>query len=168
MQPYKFGDKREQSHALVDRVRAWFEARGDVAEVRDVQDDPAYFYRGDLLVVRRDGGEQFIEVKCESSYTRQATENLAIERYSSIEKKTSGGPWSSEALFYVHIYADGLLVVMNRARLVEWLERELARDPLAFVFRRIPNEGYTTGTFLIPRARAKAALGAWYREYEAV
>ena len=148
-------------------VRRWFEQRGDVLEVRDCQDDPFFFYKGDLVIVRSDGGVQFIEVKCESSYAHSATPNLAIERYSSIDKHTPGGPWSTDADFFAHIYADGLLVIMNRRRLVAWLDDELARDPSAFAFREIPNEGWTTGTYLVPRERARAALGTWYREYDA-
>jgi hypothetical protein len=168
MLPYNFGEKREQSHGLVEWVRQWFLRRGDVLDVYDVQDDPQYYYKGDLMVVRKDGSVQFIEVKCESSYTRKATENLAIERYSDLDKRKPGGPWSSDAHFYVHVYADGLLVVMNRARLVDWLERVLSLDREAFAFRQIPNQGWVTGTYLVPRQLARQALGAWYREYETI
>lgn len=167
MQPYQFPHKREESYSPVESVRRWFERRGDVVEARDVQDDPRYYYKGDLLVVRSDGSVQFVEVKSEPSYTRLTTENLAVERYSSIEKGTPGGPWSTDADFFVHIYGDGLLVVMNRRRLVSWIEGELARDTHAFHYREIPNQGWTTGTYLIPRARVREALGTWYREYEA-
>jgi len=167
MQPYQFSQKRDQSYDFVEWVIHWFEQRADVSEVRDVQDDSFFFYKGDLLIARSDGGVQFVEVKCESSYTRTTTPNLAIERYSSIERHSDGGPWSTDADFYAHIYTDGLLVIMNRKRLVAWLESELARDPHAFAYREIPNQGYVTGTFLVPRERARAALGSWYREYDA-
>ncbi len=113
MQPYQFPQKREQSYDFVQWVIDWFEQRGDVLEVRDVQDDPFFFYKGDLLIARSDGGVQFVEVKCESSYTRATTPNLAIERFSSIDKQTPGGPWSTDADFYAHIYTDGLLIIMN-------------------------------------------------------
>ena len=141
MQPYQFSQKRDQSYDFVEWVIHWFEQRADVSEVRDVQDDSFFFYKGDLLIARSDGGVQFVEVKCESSYTRSTTPNLAIERYSSIERHSPGGPWSTDADFYAHIYTDGLLVIMNRKRLVAWLESELARDPHAFAFREIPNQG---------------------------
>jgi hypothetical protein len=167
MQPYQFPNKREESYSPVEWVRRWFERRGDVTEARDVQDDPRYYYLGDLLIVRSDGSTQSVEVKAEPSYTRLTTENLAIERYSSIEKGSAGGPWATEADFYVHVYSDGLLVVMNRRRLVRWIEDELGRDPHAFRYREIPNQSWTTGTYLIPRARAREALGTWYREYDA-
>ena len=144
----------------------WFEQRADVLEVRDVQDDSFFFYKGDLLIARSDGDVQFVEVKCESSYTRTSTANLAIERYSSIDRQTPGGPWSTEADFYAHIYTDGLLVIMNRLRLVAWLESELAHDAQTFAYKEIPNAGWTTGTFLVPRERARVALGSWYREYD--
>lgn len=166
MQPYQFPQKRDQSYDLVAWVMQWFHERADVLEVRDVQDDPFFFYKGDLLIARSDGGVQFVEVKCESSYSSFATPNLAIERFSSIDKQKPGGPWSTDADFYAHIYTDGLLVVMNRKRLVAWLESEIARDPQAFAFREIPNAGWTTGTYLVSRERARAALGSWYREYE--
>ncbi|HVU10642.1 MAG TPA: hypothetical protein VHD90_05160 [Phototrophicaceae bacterium] len=166
-QPYQFPQKREQSYDFVDWVIHWFEQRADVEEVRDLQDDSFFFYKGDLLIARSDGGVQFVEVKCESSYTRATTPNLAIERYSSIERQSPGGPWSTDADFYAHIYTDGLLVIMNRKRLVTWLESELARDPHAFTYKEIPNAGWTTGTYLVPRSRAREALGTWYREYDA-
>jgi hypothetical protein len=167
MPPYSFPQKREQSLSLVEVVKGWFERRGDVLEVKDVQDDPFFYYMGDLMIVRRGGVVQFVEVKCESSYTRHDTANLAIERYSSVEKQSPGGPWHTDADFYVHIYADGLLVVMSRRRLVEWIEHELSLDANTFPYRLIPNMGWTTGTYLVPRSRAKAALNEWYREYEA-
>lgn len=166
MQPYQFPQKRVESYDLVERVRQWFERRADVLEARDIQDDPFFFHKGDLMIVRRDDGVQFVEVKCESSYTRATTPNLAIERFSSIERQSPGGPWSTDADFFAHIYADGLLVIVNRRRLVAWLESELARDPKAFAFREIPNEGWTTGTYLVPRERAREALGTWYREFD--
>lgn len=166
MQTYQFSEKRDQSYDLVSQVVHWFERRADVTEVRDLQDDSFYFYTGDLLIARSDGGVQFVEVKCESSYTRLTTPNLAIERYSDLNRQTPGGPWSTEADFYAHIYTDGLLVIMNRKRLVQWLESEIARDPQAFTYREIPNAGWTTGTYLVPRVRAREALGTWYREYD--
>lgn len=166
MQTFQFSQKREQSYDLVALVIEWFERRGDVLEVRDLQNDPFYFYTGDLLIARSDGGVQFVEVKCESSYNSSATINLAIERLSSIERQSPGGPWSTEADFYAHIYADGLLVIMNRRRLVQWLDAELGRDPQTFAYREIPNAGWTTGTYLVPRARVREALGNWYREYD--
>ena len=128
MQPYQFPQKRVASYDFVEWVRHWFEQRGDVQEVRDVQDDPFFYYKGDLLIVRSDDSVQFVEVKCENSYTRTTTPYLAIERFSSIEKHSPGGPWSTDADFYAHIYADGLLVIMNRRRLVHWIESELARN----------------------------------------
>lgn len=165
MQPYEFSHKRDESYDLAALVQRWFERRGDVIAVHDVQDDPEYYYRGDLTITRSGGRVQYIEIKTETSYTRHTTDNLAIERYSDIAKQTSGGPWSTTADFYAHVYADGLLVIMNRARLVAWLDRELAADPRTFAFREIPNAGWVTGTYLVPRARAKAALGIWYREH---
>ncbi len=166
MQPYQFAQKRAESYDLVEWVRQWFEKRADVTEARDLQDDRFFYYKGDLLIARSDGSVQFIEVKCESSYTRVTTPNLAIERYSSIERHNPGGPWSTDADFYVHIYTDGLLVIMNRLRLTHWLDGELARDPQAFNYREIPNAGWTTGTLLVPRQLVREALGTWYREHD--
>jgi hypothetical protein len=166
MVTYNFPRKRRESYTLVELVKKWLERREDVTEVGDMQDDPQFYYRGDLSITRRDGTVQYVEVKCESSYTRHTTENLAIERYSSIEKHTSGGPWSTSADFYAHIYSDGLLVVMSRRKLLHWVESELVRDASTFEFRQVRNEGYTTGTYLVPRARAKIGLGMFYREYE--
>jgi len=164
--PYYFPHKREESYSPVERVRQWFEKRGDVVEARDVQDDAEFYYKGDLMILRTDGTRQFVEVKSEPSYTRHTTENLAIERWSDTAKHTPGGPWSTQADFYVHIYADGLLVVMNRKHLVAWIEGELSRDKNTFTYREIPNRGWTTGTYLIPRGRVRSALGQWMREYD--
>ncbi|MBN8633888.1 MAG: hypothetical protein J0M07_01090 [Anaerolineae bacterium] len=164
--PYYFPHKREESYPPVERVRRWFEKRGDVAEARDVQDNAEYYYKGDILVIRGDGSTQFVEVKSEPSYTRHTTENLAIERYSDVAKHSPGGPWSTQADFYVHIYADGLLVVMNRKRLVHWIDSELERDRHTFTYREIANHGWVTGTYLIPRGRVRSALGDWMREYD--
>ncbi|MEP7291729.1 MAG: hypothetical protein ABI835_08090 [Chloroflexota bacterium] len=133
MQIYQFSEKREESYELVSLVVHWFERRADVLEVRDLQDDSFYFYTGDLLIARSDGGVQFVEVKCESSYTRVTTPNLAIERYSSIERQSPGGPWSTEADFYAHIYTDGLLVIMNRKPKPSWDRRILDRKGLQYV-----------------------------------
>jgi hypothetical protein len=166
VQPYQFPQKREESYDHVEWVRRWFERRGDVTEARDVQDDPESYYKGDVLITRGDGSIQYVEVKNEHRYTRTTTPHLAIERYSSIEKQSPGGPWSTGADFYAHIYADGLLVIMNRKRLIHWLETELARNPKIFTYREIPNAGWTTGTFLVPRQLAREALGTWYREYD--
>jgi hypothetical protein len=55
---------------------------------------------------------------------------------------------------------------MNRKRLVTWLESELARDAKSFAYREVLNQSWTTGTFLVPRERARAALGTWYREFD--
>lgn len=166
MLPYSFSQKREQSFTLAELVRVWFERRNDILEARDVQADPFFYYMGDLMLVRQNGVVQFVELKCESSYSSNDTPNLAIERFSSIERQSPGGPWHTDADFYVHIYTDGLLVVMSRRKLVNWIQSELARNANAFSYRKIPNQGWTTGTYLIPRLRARAALGVWYREYE--
>ncbi|GEM_PF-1674916 len=166
MVAYNFPRKRRESYQLVDWVKRWLERREDVSEAKDLQNDPQFFYRGDLMLTRRDGTVQYVEVKCESSYTRLTTPNLAIERFSSIEKRTPGGPWSTSAEFYAHIYNDGLLVIMSRRKLVHWIESEIARNGDAFEFKQVKNEGYTTGTYLVPRERARAGLGLFYREYE--
>src|SRR5690606_42074901 len=123
-----------------------------------VAEAPLLSYMFRLMMLRRSGREQYIEVKCESSSSGHGTENLAIERYSSIERQTPRGPWHTDADFYVHIYADGLLVVMSRRKLVAWIESELARDANAFPYRQLPNQGRTTGTYLLPRTRPNAPL----------
>ncbi|MDX2162264.1 MAG: hypothetical protein SF162_13140 [bacterium] len=166
MTTYNFPRKQRQSYALVEKVRQWLARREDIAEVSDLQDDPRFYYRGDLVVTRRDGTVQYVEVKSEPRYTRDSTPYFAVERYSNVEKHTPGGPWSTSADFYAHVYPDGLLLIMSRRKLVQWIESALTRDPEAFDFRHIRNEGWLTGTYLIPRTRAKAALGIFYREYE--
>jgi len=140
--------------------------RDDVAEAADLQDNPRFFYRGDLKVTRRDGTVQYIEIKSEPRYSRENTPFMAIERYSNVEKTIPGGPWSTSADFYAHVYADGLLVIMSRRKLVGWVDGELGRDQHAFEYKLIKNETYTTGTYLIMRARVKVALGIFYRDYE--
>lgn len=166
MAAYNFPGKQRESYELVEKVRGWLGRREDVVEVVDLQDDPRFYYRGDLKITRRDGTVQYVEVKSEPRYSRENTPFMAVERYSSVEKNTSGGPWSTSADFYAHVYADGLLVIMSRRKLIGWIEGELGRDPLSFEYKLVKNETYTTGTYLITRARVKAALGIFYRDYE--
>ncbi len=166
MTAYNFPGKQRESYELVEKVRDWLTRREDVASAADLQDNPRFFYRGDLMITRKDGTVQYVEVKSEPRYSRENTPFMAIERYSNVERSTQGGPWSTSADFYAHIYADGLLVIMSRRKLVGWVDGELGRDPNAFDYKLVKNESYTTGTYLILRARVKAALGIFYRDYE--
>lgn len=162
MQPYSFATQHTQSLSRAEIARRWFSKRADVAEARDVQDNPHYFYRGDLMIVRKSGLIQYIELKCEA-YTRRTTEHLAIKRFSDRDRRTPGGHWSSATDFYAHIYTGSLLVIMNRERLVSWLDSALQRDPRAFPYRTIPNVTWITEHFwshVSAPVRRSAGIGA--------
>ena len=159
MSAFNFARQLSESSPQVQRVVRWLQGRSDVLYAADVQNDPAYFYRGDILYVP-DSAVQHIEMKIE---TRSSSEtlNLAIERFSDLARSKMGGPWGTRAEWYAHLYADGLMVMMRRANLVQWLTPQINTFP-AF---QANNKTWMTTGLLVPRATAQVALDAHYREY---
>lgn len=159
MSAFDFRRQLDESSVHVAQVVRWLQARKDVFYAADVQDDPLYFYRGDILYVP-DSVVQHIEMKIESR-TSSETPNLAIERHSDVQRSKMGGPWSTRAEWYAHLYADGLMVMMHRLELVQWLTPQLA----IFAAFQARNKTWLTTGVLVPRLSAQAALIAHYREY---
>lgn len=160
MSPFDFHERLAYSINPVKRLILWLESRDSVEWARDVQHNPAYHYQGDIHLKKVGRAPEFMEVKIESRRSSE-TPNLAIERYSDSARKTDGGPWSTNAVYYVHLYADGFLVIMMRLRLLMWLNQNLAR----FKTFEATNAGYTTAGILVKREDAKRELKEAYHEY---
>lgn len=159
MSAFDFRRQLAESSVHVRQVLRWLQSRNDVFYAADVQDDPAYFYRGDLLYVPS-STVQHIEMKIESRASTD-TPNLAIERFSDVNRTKMGGPWSTRAEWYAHVYADGLMVMMHRAELVQWLTSQISHFP-AF---KATNQSWVTTGILVPRDVAQTKLLTHYREY---
>lgn len=159
MSAFDFRRQLNESAVQVAQIVRWLQTRQDVFYAADVQDNPLYYYRGDILYVP-ESAVQHIEMKIESRSSSE-TPNLAIERYSDMQRTKMGGPWSTRAEWYTHLYADGLMVMMRRLDLVQWLTPQLS----AFPSFQAHNKTWLTTGVLVPRTSAQAALAAQYREY---
>lgn len=80
------------------------------------------------------------------------TGNLFVERYSSIEAGTPGGPWQAQthgAEYYVHLFlGDGKFFVYRTDDMVDFMEKNMGK------YRQVDvrNPGYTTVGFPVPIA----------------
>lgn len=80
------------------------------------------------------------------------TPNLFVERYSSIEAGTPGGPWQAQThgvKYYVHFFpGDGAIFAYRTDDMVEFMEENMGN------YRQIDvrNPGYTTVGFPVLRA----------------
>lgn len=91
-----------------------------------------------------------IELKTDSRTTRD-TVNFFIERFSSMEKQSPGGPWRSmvdEVYYFVYLFADSYIYWLETAALVEHLDAHLAD----YKSRTVYNKGWTALGYLVPRA----------------
>lgn len=159
MSAFNFARQLAESSPQVQRVVRWLQNSPSVFYAADVQDDPAYFYRGDILYVP-ESAVQHVEMKIETR-TSAETPNLAIERFSDLARSKMGGPWGTRAEWYAHLYADGLMVMMRRPNLLQWLTPQLN----TFATFQAHNQTWLTTGLLVPRARVQVALAANYREY---
>lgn len=157
---FRFAPQNDASRRLTDSVIAWLRSRPDVRTVLDMQDEPDFYYNGDLRVTFANQSATYFELKAEVSYTSSATPYLAVEYYSDVERQVLGGPWATSAEFYAHIYADGLLVVLLRRQLCSFLEPR--RDH--FQTRDVRNVRWTTQIHLVPRDLLREQVSS-YREY---
>lgn len=164
MTEYNFAIKLHNSKDYVRQFAAWFATQypDKVCHVEDMQSEPDSYHKGDIRFFRPQDA-QFIEVKVEESYTSSKTPNLAIERYSDLERRKDGGPWQTTAQWYVHLYMDGLAVMMNRLLLVLWLDKAQNIRPFQ-VTSRDGNRTWITKGYLVNRAIAKAQLKNGYKE----
>ena len=80
------------------------------------------------------------------------TGNLFVERYSSKEAKSPGGPWQAQkhgAEYYVHLFlGDGAFFVYRTDDMVDFMEKNKHKYSL----RDVCNQGYTTAGYPVPRA----------------
>lgn len=122
-------------------------------EVTDVQDNPADYYKGDIMFAIG-GRQRYVEVKVESR-SSASTPNMAIERWSRPGKP--GGPWSTSATYYGHIYGCGLFCVMLTAELRYFIDRYSA-GLRSFNAR---NPGYISSGILLPRNVARGNIRSY-------
>lgn len=96
-----------------------------------------------------------LELKTDS-YPMAKTENFFIERYSNMETQTPGGPWQAQANScpqFAYMYVSDLTCFQfDTNRLIEEIER-LAPD---LDTREIPNKGWKSFGYLVPRELLKA------------
>jgi hypothetical protein len=80
------------------------------------------------------------------------TDNLFVERYSSKEAKSPGGPWQAQkhgAEYYVHLFlGDGAFFVYRTDDMVGFMEE----NKHEYRLRDVRNQGYTTAGYTVPRA----------------
>lgn len=157
---FRFSPQNDASRRLTDSVIAWLRGRSDVSLVIDMQDEPSFYYNGDLRVKFNNQSAAYFELKAEVSYTSSSTPYLAVEYFSDVEREVLGGPWGTTAEYYAHIYADGLLVVLLRRQLCNFLTPRLDQ----FQKRLIKNVRWTTQIYLIPRELLQHEVSS-YREY---
>lgn len=168
--PYTFGQQLDRSQPGVRRLMLFLQTHWK-AIVVDIQNMPDKYTPGDLAVTLTVNGKykfRAFEVKCESRASTQ-TSNLAVEVWGDVENEYIGGPWATKADDYVFVYEDGLCVMMDRLKLVEWLE---TCEPERFQYREIDNYNprnrnggrYKSVIALVPREIAKAELGKYYSE----
>ena len=83
-------------------------------------------------------------------YQMSQTKNFFIEKYSSIENSTLGGPFrSTNTTYYAYFYIkDNLLFLFKTDILLKVLESVCANLELV----PVPNMGYTTGGYKVPRS----------------
>ena len=80
------------------------------------------------------------------------TPNLFVERYSSKETMSPGGPWQAQghgAEYYVHLFfGDGAVFAYRTDEMVAFMEENMSKyDP-----HDVQNQGYDTTGFRVPRA----------------
>lgn len=132
-------------------------ARGDVGEKDFLNTFPLYrkiddsqMYEADFV----DPAGNTIELKTDY-YSMQKTPNLAVERYSNIEKGTPGGPYrhSDKLTHWVYYYKkNGVFLFYDALQLIEVIEE------LEPTLVTVKNSTYTTGIYLIPRREVEECL----------
>lgn len=95
-----------------------------------------------------------VELKTDS-YSPDRTPNFFMERYSSFEKKSPGGPWQAKLhgveLFVYGFASDSFRYWFETNKLVEWLE---ANEP-SYRPMMVRNKGWQALGLLVPRASLK-------------
>ena len=93
-----------------------------------------------------------LELKCDS-YDMTKTENVFMERYSSYEKKTVGGPWQAQSkgvdLYCYYFAKQQVMLTANVNKLIIALEElKLNEKDLIPIF----NQGYVTKGWKVKRS----------------
>lgn len=92
-------------------------------------------------------------------YCMTKTDNLFIECISNNTKNTPGGPWQAASKnidFFAYLYIKNSVVLLFDTRaLIDFL------DKAAYPERRIPNKGYVTIGFLVPRSDVEHLAQKW-------
>lgn len=157
---FSFAERNSFSIQPIEKVAEYLRSTNEYKGVTVVQNDPEHFHLGDVRCELTDASMLYYEIKAESRTSLQ-TPNLAIERYSSVQARTDGGPWQTKAILYAHIYSDGLLCIMDRLELKNWLNKNMSK----YKSFSAENVGYTTTGVLIPRLEAASFLSS-YREQQ--
>lgn len=105
-----------------------------------------------------DAAKKFREVMRIPPPPREAdwkpTPNLFVERYSSIDAGSPGGPWQAQehgAEYYVHLFfGDGAVFAYRTDDMVAFMEENMSRR--GYKQHDIRNHGYITVGFAVPRA----------------
>jgi hypothetical protein len=97
---------------------------------------------------------KLVELKTDS-YDMGKTENFFIERFSSFNTKSPGGPWQSKEkrvpIFCYFFIKNGVYFEFDTKELVKFLDPIAEKAGLIF----IPNKGWTTAGFKVPREKLK-------------
>jgi hypothetical protein len=86
-------------------------------------------------------------------YDMRKTPNFFIERFSSVEKESPGGPWQAlehGCKYYAYFYVNNLTLFIFDT---EILTRELKKILKDFEPTHIKNKTWTTEGYRVPRAR---------------
>lgn len=102
-----------------------------------------------------------IELKTDS-YNINKTPNFFFERYSSINKKSPGGPWRAvidhvDIFCYMFVRHNVWYQFNNIPELVNRLETLTAHTGLCYV----KNQGWVTGGYKIPRTEVEDLYTMW-------
>lgn len=146
-----------------ERFMKWLAQRPDVQDVRDIQDEPALYYHGDVAALIRDQWK-LLEIKCEQYYALDPTHprfttNIAVERYSNKLTHTPGGVFSTRSDYYIHLFKDGLICVMETQAMRHFVIRHIGD----FRIFEAQNPSWCSLGYLIPRKRLRRYK--WYTEY---
>lgn len=126
-------------------------ARGKQAETRLVELWPALeILPGKKSDFVNNSTGELVQLKCDY-YGHDNTKNFFMERYSSIEARSPGGPYQSlehgSSLFLYWFAEQKFLYAFNTKELVEQLDLITADLPLI----QVRNKAWVTGGYKVPR-----------------
>lgn len=108
-------------------------------------------YKGDFKII---GTDDKLEIKTDS-YLMSASPNFCMERYSSVEKKSPGGPWQAKehgCKYFVYMFFNNMRTfTFEIDPLLERLEKNLS----TYREVNIMNRAWITQCVLVPRESIK-------------